>query len=88
MTHDAALQLISELFRLTLLLSAPLLGVILIVGLLISVVQVVTQIQDASIAFVPKLVVFGIALLLLSPWMLSRLTSYATAMFLRLSSLH
>ena len=56
MSHDAALQLISELFKLALLLCAPLLAVILVVGLVVSILQVVTQVQDPSIAFVPKLI--------------------------------
>lgn len=84
MSNDIALQLISELFRLALLLCAPLLVVILVVGLLISVVQVVTQVQDPSIAFVPKLIAFAIALVLLAPWMLGRLTEYATSLIARL----
>jgi flagellar biosynthetic protein FliQ len=48
-------------------------------------VQVVTQIQDPSISFVPKLVLFGIALALLAPWMISKLTSYGIASFSRLA---
>ncbi len=86
MSNDIALQLLAELFQLALLLCAPLLGVILVVGLIVSVLQVVTQVQDPSIAFVPKLVTFAIALVLLAPWMLGRLTAYATALLSRLSS--
>jgi flagellar biosynthetic protein FliQ len=86
MSNDLALQLIAELFRLALLLSAPLLAVILVVGLVVSVLQVVTQVQDPSIAFVPKLIAFAIALVLLAPWMLGRLTEYATSLLARLPS--
>jgi flagellar biosynthetic protein FliQ len=85
MSGDVATGLLSELLKLALLLSLPLLGVILVVGLLISVLQVVTQIQDPSISFVPKLVLFGIALALLAPWMISKLTSYGIASFSRLA---
>ncbi|MBW8831152.1 MAG: flagellar type III secretion system protein FliQ [Burkholderiales bacterium] len=87
MSHDTALELISELFKLALLLSAPLLLVILLVGLGVSLLQVVTQVQDPSIAFVPKLIMFVIALVLLAPWMLSRLTSYATSLLARLAQI-
>jgi flagellar biosynthetic protein FliQ len=87
MSHDGALQLISELFKLALLLCAPLLGVILIVGLVVSILQVVTQVQDPSIAFVPKLIAFVVALVLLAPWMLDRLTSYAASLLTRLSQI-
>jgi flagellar biosynthesis protein FliQ len=84
MNNDVALQLVSELLKLGLLLCAPLLAAVLIIGLLISVLQVVTQVQDPSISFVPKLVVFIVALVLLAPWMLSKLTAYASEMFMRL----
>lgn len=81
MSSDLALSLIAELLRLALVLSLPLLGVILIVGVAISVLQVVTQIQDPSIAFVPKLIVFGVVLVLLAPWLLGKLTGFAVATF-------
>jgi flagellar biosynthetic protein FliQ len=66
-------------------LSAPLLAVILIVGLVVSVLQVVTQVQDPSIAFVPKLLVFVLVLALLAPWMLGKLTEFGASMFALLS---
>lgn len=84
MSSDAALGLIAELLRLALVLSLPLLAVILLSGLLISILQVVTQVQDSSIAFVPKLVLFGVVLMLLAPWMIDRLTRFGVAMFTRL----
>jgi len=83
--NDIALGLVSDLLKLGLVLCAPLLAVILIIGLLISVLQVVTQVQDPSIAFVPKLVMFVVVLVLLAPWMLGKLTLYGTAMFARLA---
>jgi flagellar biosynthetic protein FliQ len=85
MTSDAALGLVVELLRLALVLTLPLLAVILVSGLVISVVQVVTQIQDPSIAFVPKLLIFGVVLALLAPWMLGKLTAFGTAMFARIA---
>ena len=85
MTSDGALALITELLKLALVLTLPLLAVILISGVLISVLQVVTQVQDPSIAFVPKLLIFGVVLALLAPWMLGKLTSYGIAMFARIA---
>jgi flagellar biosynthesis protein FliQ len=82
---DIALGLIAELLRLALVLSLPLLGVILLVGVVISVLQVVTQVQDPSIAFVPKLIVFGVVLVLLAPWILGKLTAFGIAAFARLA---
>jgi len=79
MTSDAALGLMAETLRLGLLLSLPLLGVILVVGLLISVLQ------DPSIAFVPKVILFAVVLALLAPWILGKLTGFGVAMFARLA---
>jgi flagellar biosynthetic protein FliQ len=75
----------SDMLKLALLLSLPLLGVIVIVGALVSVLQVVTQIQDPSIAFVPKLVLFVVMLALLGPWMLHKATAFGVLMFSRLA---
>lgn len=85
MNNDVALGLVSEMLRMALLLCLPLLGVVVFVSLLISVLQVVTQVQDTSIAFVPKLVVFVVVLSWLAPWMLGKLTSYGISMFARLA---
>ena len=85
MNSDMALGLMSDMLKLALVLSLPLLGVILVVGALISVLQVATQIQDPSIAFVPKLVLFVIMLAMLGPWMLHKLTAFGVAMFSRLA---
>jgi flagellar biosynthetic protein FliQ len=85
MTSDSALALISELLRMALVLTLPLMAVILVSGVLISIIQVVTQVQDPSIAFVPKLVIFGVVLALLAPWMLGKLTAYGIAMFARIA---
>lgn len=58
---------------------------ILVVGALVSVLQVVTQVQDPSIAFVPKLVLFVLILTVLGPWMLRRLTAFGVLMLSRLA---
>jgi flagellar biosynthesis protein FliQ len=85
MTADVVLALVSELLKVAALLCLPLLTALLIIGLVISILQAVTQIQDASIGFVPRLLLFGVVLLLLAPWMLGRLTLFGEAMFARLS---
>jgi len=85
MNSDMALGLIAQTLRQGLILSLPLLAVILVAGVLISVLQVTTQVQDPSIGFVPKLVLFVVALVLLAPWMLNRLSAFGVAMFSRLA---
>jgi flagellar biosynthetic protein FliQ len=78
MHPDLALQLMGELLWNALLIAAPLLAVTLVVGLLVSVVQVVTQVQEASLTFIPKLIAAVVVLITLGPWMLTRLVAYAT----------
>ena len=65
-------------------LSGPPLLVALVVGLVISLFQAVTQIHEATLAFVPKALALGIALLLLGPFMLATLTGYAHLLFDRI----
>ncbi|MFC4161844.1 flagellar biosynthetic protein FliQ [Chitinimonas lacunae] len=75
---DQSVALLSELLWNGLLISAPVLLLTMLVGLLINIVQVVTQIQDMSLTFVPKILVAAIVLVTLGPWMLRRLLSFAT----------
>ena len=75
---DVVLQLASQLLWNALLVSAPILGLTLVVGVLVSVLQVVTQVQDMSLSFVPKIVSAIVALTVFGPWMLRTLLAYAT----------
>jgi len=59
-----------------LMVSAPVLGVILVVGLLVSLFQAVTQINEATLAFVPKLIAAIAVFALAGPWMLTTLVEY------------
>lgn len=61
-------------------LTLPLLAVSFVVGIVMSLLQIVTSIQDAAFATVPRLVVLLVALVLLLPWMLMRLMSYTTGL--------
>lgn len=80
MRPDLAMQLLGELLWNALLISAPLLAVTLVVGLLVSVVQVVTQVQEASLTFIPKVIAAVIVLVVCGPWMLKRLVGFATSL--------
>ena len=77
MTSELALQLFAQMLTTGLLVCAPLLVLTLLAGAVVSMLQVVTQIQDAALAFVPKLIVFVIGCLVLGPWMLRQLTAFA-----------
>lgn len=80
MSSDLALRMLAELMWTGLLIAAPLLAVTLVVGLLISVLQVVTQVQESSLSFVPKLVAAVVVLVVCGPWMLKRLVSFSAAL--------
>lgn len=81
MSQDQALQLMTQLFWTSFLVAAPLLVTTLVIGIVIGVFQVVTQLQEMSLSYVPKLVVAFFVLLTLGPWMLSRLMAYATGLY-------
>jgi flagellar biosynthesis protein FliQ len=80
MGNDMALRMLAELLWTGLLIAAPLLAVTLVVGLLVSVLQVVTQIQEASLSFVPKLVAAVLVLVACGPWMLKRLVAFSAGL--------
>jgi len=82
MTQDYIIYLGREAVYAILLLSAPLLGASLLVGLLISIFQATTQIQEQSLTFVPKIVMVLLALIIFGPWMLNLLIAFTTNLFL------
>ncbi|MBN1627564.1 MAG: flagellar biosynthesis protein FliQ [Deltaproteobacteria bacterium] len=76
MTPEYVVSLGNEAVKLTLLLSLPLLGVGLVVGLLVAVIQATTQIQEMTLSFVPKIIAVLLALLAVSPWMLNMMVTF------------
>ena len=87
MTIDLSLQLMGEMLLAALLITAPILLPVLIVGLAISILQVVTQVQEISLTFVPKIVTAFIAVVVFGPWMLRKLLAFATAAITQAGSL-
>jgi flagellar biosynthetic protein FliQ len=73
-----------QAIELTLLISLPLLGVGLGVGLFVSIIQAATQIQEATLAFVPKILSMFLALLFSFPWLMDKLVTYTRDIFLNL----
>lgn len=78
MHSDLALHLVADLLWTGLVVSLPVLGVTMLVGVVISVLQVVTQVQELSLTFVPKLVAAALVLLAFGPWALGRLSAFTT----------
>lgn len=79
MTEDIALQLVAQMLWAGVLIAAPILLLTMLVGVLVSILQVVTQIQEVSLSFVPKILAVVLILLVFGPWMLKRLVSYSAS---------
>lgn len=81
MTTDYVLGLAQQTIATAFWTSAPLLGLGMAIGLAVAVVQAATQIQEASLNFVPKLVGIALGLLLCGSWILDQLMSFTVALF-------
>lgn len=80
MRADLALQLMVDLLWNAILICAPLLAVNLLIGLAVSIIQVVTQVQEASLTFIPKMIGAVVVLVAFGPWMLKRLLQFASTL--------
>jgi flagellar biosynthetic protein FliQ len=78
MDVNTILTLSKQAIMTAFMVAAPILGVALIVGIIISVFQAATSISDSVLGFAPKVIVAGLALLFLGPWMLSKLVGLMT----------
>ena len=79
MTVDIAMQLTSRMLWMGASIVLPLLFMAMAVGILVSIIQVVTQIQDASLSFIPKILTVVLMLIIFGPWMLKRLVGYSAS---------
>ncbi|RNF38746.1 flagellar biosynthesis protein FliQ [Planococcus salinus] len=84
MTPDMVIKLAEQSIYTIILVSAPLLLVALGVGLLVSIFQAMTQIQEQTLAFIPKILAVFIALVVFGPWMLTILLDYTRDLFQQL----
>ena len=84
MTPEFVVGFARQAIELTLMISLPLLGVGLGVGLIVSIFQAATQIQEATLAFVPKIIAMFLALLFAFPWIMDKLITYTRDIFLNL----
>mgnify|MGYP006266121933 CR=1 FL=1 len=86
MNSDVALYWVQQSLETTIMVVGPLLGAALIVGLMVSMFQAVTSMQEMTLSFIPKLLALGLALLLLAPWMLRILSDFTMNAFLAIPS--
>ena len=87
MGADEALGLMKHLLLQSMMIAAPVLGAALAVGLVISVLQVATQLQEMTLSYVPKLLAAALVLMAFGPWMIHQITQFAISMFKLIPSL-
>lgn len=80
MEGDRALSLMTTMLWQSMVVAGPILITALVVGLLISVLQVATQLQEMTLSYVPKLFASALVLIVLGPWMMHRVTQFAVSM--------
>ncbi|MCS7296369.1 MAG: flagellar biosynthesis protein FliQ [Chloroflexota bacterium] len=85
MNESVVLALAKETLWITFLVGAPILGVTMVIGIAISIFQAVTQINEMTLTFVPKIVGVFVALIIFGPWMLETIVSFTSALFSNLA---
>jgi flagellar biosynthetic protein FliQ len=85
MTEELVIKLGQDALRTTAMLAAPLLISTLVVGLAVSIFQAITQINEATLTFIPKMIVVALVFVLAGPWMMDTMSTYTTTLFENIS---
>jgi flagellar biosynthetic protein FliQ len=81
MTPELVINIVQNALFMLIVISAPILGISLVVGLLVSILQAATQINEMTLTFIPKLLAMFVVLLVAGPWMLNTLMDYTIRLF-------
>ncbi len=87
MDSAMVVELARQALWMTMLISAPLLGVGLVVGLLVGIFQAATSINEQTLSFIPKVVCIGITMALAGSWMINTMVDYTKGIFIRIPNL-
>jgi len=87
MTSEVVMTMTYTALKVALILAGPLLLVTLVVGLVISIFQAATQVNEMTLSFIPKILAVGIAVVVLGPWLISTMVDYMQNLFIQLPSL-
>ena len=87
MNQDTVVSLASQAMSLALKVAGPMLVAALVVGLVVSIFQAVTQIQEQSLSLIPKIIGVAGVIIVLGPWMLGQLVSYTSALYTAIPSM-
>jgi flagellar biosynthesis protein FliQ len=86
MTEELVMKLGADALRTTAMISAPMLGAAVLTGVIVSIFQAITQINEATLTFVPKMIIMGLILVFAGPWMLDILSQYTVGLFENMST--
>lgn len=86
MTPDFVIDMLTKALQLSLLIASPMLLFGLVIGLIISIFQSVTQIQEMTLTYIPKIIGVILAVMLFAPWMMDKMMSYTIMLFNNLPS--
>ena len=81
MENNFVIEVVNQAMKITLMLAAPMLIGALVVGVLVSIFQAVTQINEQTLSFIPKILVIIATLVIFSPWMMETMVSYTRELF-------
>ncbi len=87
MNQDTVINLATQAMMLSLKIAGPILLLGLVIGLLVSIFQAVTSIQEQSLSFIPKIIGVAVLIVVLGPWMLDQLVGYAQNLYLSIPSM-
>jgi flagellar biosynthetic protein FliQ len=87
MNQDVVVNLATQAMTLAFEVAGPILLVGLVIGLAVSLFQAVTQIQEQSLSFIPKIVGLAVLIVILGPWMMDKLINYVTNLYTAIPSL-
>jgi len=86
MTEELVIEVLTEVFFTVFTILTPILGVSLVVGIIISVFQAATSIQEMTLTFVPKIIFTAVAIIFLMPWMIDKMVNITLKLFSLLST--
>ena len=87
MNQDTVVSLATQAMKVAIEIAGPMMLVGLVIGLVVSIFQAVTSIQEQSLTFIPKIVALAALLVILGPWMLDQLVTYAQNLYMSIPSL-
>jgi len=87
MTPESVLNIVEQALEIGILVSAPLLGAALVTGLIVSLFQAATQINETTLSFIPKLLMLVLMLIVAGPWMINLMVDYMNRLFTSIPTL-